>query len=169
MLAVFVAMGCAPMAMIMRACHSDLGAFFSSFGSVVFPCVLLWLLFVLMWIGSIAVPCILPLVTYEFYFTRAIARRTLYRVRMIFLCALLLGPLVLNLFVALRAPDLVLNSGTRPELLNQGEPPGEYLRAFPGAHNNLTRPSLSAAGVQEMILPGAALAACRTFGEDFLK
>jgi hypothetical protein len=143
--------GWAPLAMLTNLCQGDIAAFFSSFGNVCFPFLFLWLFIVLMWIGTKTVPGVVPMATYEFYFTRAIARRSFYRARMMVLGAVVLGPLVLNLFVALRSPDLVLKPGDSPALSKHGEPLDSYLRAFPGAHPKVVRPSLANQKVHELV------------------
>ena len=77
--------GSGPLVMVMNLCHGDIAVFFSSFGDVIFPLSCLWLFIVLMWIGTKTVPGAVALPSHEFYFTRAIARRSLFRARMMVL------------------------------------------------------------------------------------
>jgi len=124
--------GWAPLAMLTNLCHDDIAVFFSSFGDAFFPFTCLWLFVVLMWIGAKTGPGVMAMPSNEFYFTRAIARRSLFRARMIVLGALVLSPLVFNMFLALRTPDLVLNPENTYMLFPRAKPPESYLQAFPG-------------------------------------
>jgi hypothetical protein len=151
--------------MLTNLCHGDIAVFFSSFGDACFPLLMLWLFVVLMWIGAKTVPGVAAMPSNEFYFTRAIARRSLFRARMIVLCALVLGPLVLSMCVALRTPDLVLNSESAGHLFPAPKPQESYLQAFPGDqhtvvyeppgdHNQAARATLE---VRKIILRRGAL------------
>jgi len=166
--------GWAPLAMMTNLCHGDIAVFFSSFGDFIFPFACLWLFVLLMWIGAKTVPCIMAMPSNEFYFTRAIARRSLFRARMIVLCAVALGPLILNMFIALGTPDLIVKPGTIRTLtaLGMDENPGTvegmvsirkdaerradyYLQAFPGEHPKLSQHDVKTP--LEIVLPGATL------------
>ena len=91
---------------------------------------------------------------------------------MIVLYAVVLGPLILNMFVALGTPDLVLKPGTLQTLtaLGMDENPGivegmvsirrdaerqadYYLQAFPGEHPRLIQHDVKTP--LEIVLPGA--------------
>ncbi|MGD0410102.1 MAG: hypothetical protein ABSC18_00230 [Verrucomicrobiota bacterium] len=161
-LAVWYVIGCGLLLLLTRGCQGDIALFFSSIQDAFVPICCGWLFNALMLTGIITIPGFGRSETYEFYFTRAIARRGLFRAKTMVLFAVLLGPLILNMFLALRTPDLVLQpnrlaapmsgpSMPDPELMEG------YRRAFPGAHPKVVRPGLTAQEVHELVLPRATL------------
>jgi hypothetical protein len=155
-------------------CRGDIALFFSSVEDVAFPAFNVWLFVTLILTAIITVPGASRPESYEFYFTRAISRRSLFRAKTAVLYAMMLAPLILNMGFALRAPDLVLKPGTIRSLtaLEKDENPGivenldssrqdaerranDYLRAFPGNHPKLVQPDVKTP--LEIALPNAAL------------
>jgi hypothetical protein len=140
-----------------NGCRGDIALFFSLVGDFIFPVSCGWLFVALMLTGIITVPGFSRLETYEFYFTRAIARRSLFRAKTMVLAAMLLGPLVLNMFIALGTPDLVLKPGTMKIQAEMDLTGGvqarleRYAQAFPGDHPNGVLPGGT------LVLPGATL------------
>ena len=164
-LAVWFVSGWSLLHTLTHGCRGDIALFFNLVGDFIFPVSCGWLFIALMLTGIITVPGFSRLETYEFYFTRAIARRSLFRVKMTVLAVMLLGPFVPNMFIALGTPDLVLNGGTVEALgglrttLPDAERLGSYLRAFPGNHPEVVRLVRSSANVDtlEIKLPCATL------------
>jgi hypothetical protein len=155
---------------VTRICGGDIVVFFNSSGEIIVALALFWLFFALILAGMSTVPGTVRWETYEFYFTRAIARRSLFRAKTMVLFAALLGPLILNMLLALRTPDLVLKTDMSPGVTGFGsywpdpkERLDSYMRAFPGAHPNpgarpeTVRPELARQEVHELVLPRATL------------
>jgi hypothetical protein len=147
--------------MVTKICGGDIVFFFNSSGDLLIALAVFWLFFALMLAGTSTVPGAVRLETYEFYFTRAIARRSLLRAKTMVLFAVLLGPLILNMFLALRTPDLVLKTDMSPGVTDFGsywpdrtERLDSYMRAFPGAYPKAVRPRLD---VHVVVLPRATL------------
>jgi hypothetical protein len=162
-LAVWYVIGCGLLLLLTHGCQGDVALFFSSIQDAFVPICCGWLLNALMLTGIMTIPGFGRPETYEFYFTRAIARRSLFRAKTVVLFAVLLGPLILNMFLALRTPDLVLKPNMLAAPMSGPSMPDpermeNYMRAFPGARPIAGRPGLITQEVREMVLPRAALA-----------
>ena len=161
-LTVWYVIGCGLLLLLTHGCQGDVALFFNSIQDAFVPICCGWLLNALMLTGIMTIPGFGRSETYEFYFTRAIARRSLFRAKTMVLFAVLLGPLILNMFLALRAPDLVLKPMMLAAPMSGPSVPDPermegYMRAFPGAHPNAVRPGLTTPEVHELVLPCAAL------------
>ena len=140
-LTVWYVIGCGLLLLLTHGCQGDVALFFNSIQDAFVPICCGWLLNALMLTGIMTIPGFGRSETYEFYFTRAIARRSLFRAKTMVLFAVLLGPLILNMFLALRAPDLVLKPMMLAAPMSGPSVPDPermegYMRAFPGAHPN---------------------------------
>ena len=145
--------------------RGDIALFFSSVGDVAFPAFTVWLFVTLLLTAIITVPGANRPESYEFYFTRAISRRSLFRAKTAVLFAQCLAPLILNMGFALRAPDLVIKPDMMQALTDSGSTGPDparlesYMRAFPGDHPKVVRSDPVRSGVDtlEILLPNAAL------------
>jgi hypothetical protein len=160
-LAIWFGLGWLPWQMMTKNCGGDIALFFSSSGEVLFVLASFWLFIALMLAGTTTVPGVVRSETYEFYFTRAIARRSLFRAKTMVLFAVVLGPLILNMFLAFSTPDLVVKPGMmgfQSEMNFAGADPARlarYEQAFPGGHRKVVRPDVVDTAV-EIAFPRAA-------------